>query len=120
MATVAPRLAAQPLPQIGTLAGGHAVLLEPKTVKRTGDETVAVLRTRFAKPAKAPGGEWFGSRTKVALRCAAGTAAVLENRYYGDAQFKTVASEKIVKIPGYAAPVPGSVTAVAMKHLCTK
>ena len=44
--------------------------------------------------------------------------AVKENRYYGDAQFTKVASEKIVKIPGYAAPVPGSVPALALKELC--
>lgn len=116
----APELPAQAaaMPKIGEISGGNAVLLESRTVKRAGDEVTATLRTVFTKPAKAPGGEWFGSRTLVTVRCKEGTAAVKENRYYSDAKFTTVASEKIVGAPGYAAPVPGSVTAVALKHLC--
>lgn len=110
--------AAQALKPIGSLAGNNAVALESKTVKKQGAEITATLRTTFAKPAKAPGGDWFGSRTLVAVRCAEGTVAVKENRYYGDAKFTKVASEKIVKIPGYAAPVPGSVPALALKELC--
>lgn len=110
--------AAQALKPIGSLAGNNAVALESKTVKKQGAEITATLRTTFAKPAKAPGGDWFGSRTLVAVRCAEGTVAVQENRYYGDAKFTKVASEKIVKIPGYAAPVPGSVPALALKELC--
>lgn len=114
------RLAAQTasLPQIGTISGGNPVLLETRTVKRTPQEITATLRVPFTKPAKVAGGEWFGSRTLVAVRCTEGTVAVKENRYYADAKFTKVANEKIVKIPGYAAPVPGSVPAVAMAHLC--
>lgn len=111
-------LPAQSFKPVGRLAGGNPVALETKSVKRTGGEVVATLRTTFAKPAKVPGGEWFGSRTVVAVRCATGTVAVKENRYYGDAKFTKVASEKIVKIPGYAPPVPGSVPAFALKELC--
>ncbi|HEY0930413.1 MAG TPA: hypothetical protein VGE27_10890 [Gemmatimonas sp.] len=106
------------MPQIGTISGGNTVLLESRTVKRTPQEITATLRVPFLKPAKVPGGEWFGSRTLVAVRCTEGTVAVKENRYYADAKFTKVANEKIVKIPGYAAPVPGSVPAVAMAHLC--
>ena len=109
---------AQSLKPVGSLAGGNPVALETKSVKRVGGEVIATLRTTFAKPAKAPGGEWFGSRTVVAVRCATGTVAVKENRYYGDAKFTKVANEKIVKIPGYAPPVPGSVPAFALKELC--
>ena len=111
-------LAAQSLKPVGSLAGGNAVALETKTVKRTGGEITATLRTTFAKPAKVPGGEWHGSRTVVAVRCELGTVAVKENRYYADAKFMKVANEKIVKIPGYAPPVPGSVPALALKELC--
>ena len=117
-AAVAAPLAAQALKPVGSLAGNNAVTLETRSVKRLPTEITATLRTTFAKPAKAPGGEWFGSRTVVAVRCAEGTVAVKENRYYGDAKFTRVASEKIVKIPGYAAPVPGSVPALALKALC--
>ncbi len=106
------------MPQIGALARGDAVLFESRTLKKTGDDITATFRTVFVKPAKAPGGEWFGSRTVVTVRCKAGTAAVKENRYYSDAKFTKVASEKIVGVPGYAAPVPGSVPAIAFKHLC--
>ena len=112
-------LHAQALQDIGTISGGNPAMLETRTVKKSGDEITATVRVKFLKPAKAPGGEWFGSRTVVAVRCAAGTVAVKENRYYGDANFKKVANEKIVKIPGYAAPVPGSVPALALKALCT-
>ena len=118
LAAVAAPLAAQALKPVGSLAGNNAVTLETRSVKRLPTEITAPLRTTFAKPAKAPGGEWFGSRTVVAVRCAEGTVAVKENRYYGDAKFTRVASEKIVKIPGYAAPVPGSVPALALKALC--
>lgn len=118
LAAVAAPLAAQALKPVGSLAGNNAVTLETRSVKRLPTEITATLRTTFAKPAKAPGGEWFGSRTVVAVRCAEGTVAVKENRYYGDAKFTRVASEKIVKIPGYAAPVPGSVPALALKALC--
>jgi hypothetical protein len=105
---------------IGTISGGNPVQLENRTVKRAGKEITATLRTVFLKPAKAPGGDWYGSRTVVTVRCAEGTAAVKENRYYADAKLTKVANEKIAKIPGFAAPVPGSVTAVALNHFCTK
>lgn len=106
------------MPKVGALARGDAVLFESRTLKKSGDDITATFRTVFVKPAKAPGGEWFGSRTVVTVRCKAGTAAVKENRYYSDAKFTKVASEKIVGVPGYAAPVPGSVPAIAFKHLC--
>jgi hypothetical protein len=110
--------AAQSLQAVGTISGGNAVALETRTVKRTTNEVTATLRTTFLEPAKAPGGAWYGSRTKVAVRCVEGTVAVLENRYYGDEKFTKIANERIVKIPGYAAPVPGSVPALALKQLC--
>jgi len=106
------------MPKVGALARGDAVFFEARTRKKSGDDITATFRTVFVKPAKAPGGEWFGSRTVVTVRCKAGTAAVKENRYYSDAKFTKVASEKIVGVPGYAAPVPGSVPAIAFKHLC--
>ncbi len=105
---------------IGTVAGGNPVTLEANTVKRSATEITAVLRTNFTKPAKVPGGEWFGTRTKVAVRCKEGTAAVLENRYYADAKFTKVANERINKQPGYAAPVPGTAQGLAFKELCKK
>jgi hypothetical protein len=116
---LAPHMAAaQPLRPIGMISGANPAALEEKTVKRQKDESSATIRVTFAKPAKAPGGLWYGSRTKVAVRCTARTVAVLENRYYADAKFTKVASEKIVKIPGYAPPVPGSVPALALTTLC--
>lgn len=109
---------AQSLEPIGAISGGNQVSLERRTVRRDKGEITATLRTTFTKPAKVPGGEWFGSRTIVAVRCADGTAAVKENRYYSDKKFTKVASEKIVRIPGYAAPVPGSVPMLALRHFC--
>jgi hypothetical protein len=109
---------AQSLEPVGTISGGNQVALERTTTKREKGEVTATFRTTFTKPAKVPGGEWFGSRTVVSVRCADGTAAVKANRYYSDKGFKTVASEKIVKIPGYAAPVPGSVPMLALRHFC--
>ncbi|MCO4097783.1 hypothetical protein [Gemmatimonas sp.] len=118
LATVPAWATAQSLQPVGTISGGNAVALETRTVKRAAKEITATLRTTFLKPAKAPGGDWYGSRTNVAVRCAEGTVAVLENRYYGDDKFTKIANERIVKIPGYAAPVPGSVPALALKQLC--
>lgn len=106
------------MPQIGAVSGGNPVLLETRSVKRTAEEITATLRVPFTKPAKVAGGEWFGSRTVVAVRCAQGTVAVKENRYYADKKFTKIANERIVKIPGFAAPLPGSVPAVALAHLC--
>lgn len=111
-------LVAQSLKPVGTISGGNPVALETRSVKRAAKEITATLRTTFLKPAKAPGGDWYGSRTVVTVRCAEGTVAVKENRYYADARFTKVANERIVKIPGYAAPVPGSVPALALAQLC--
>lgn len=111
-------LVAQSLKPVGSISGGNPVALETRSVKRAEKEITATLRTTFLKPAKAPGGDWYGSRTVVTVRCAEGTVAVKENRYYADARFTKVANERIVKIPGYAAPVPGSVPALALAQLC--
>lgn len=110
--------AAQSLQPVGTISGGNPVSIEGGTTKRDKNEITATFRTVFTKPAKVPGGEWFGSRTVVTVRCADGTAAVKANRYYADKRFSKVASEKVVKIPGYAAPIPGSVPMLALRHLC--
>ncbi len=109
---------AQSLEPVGAISGGNQVALERATTKREKGEITATFRTTFTKPAKVPGGEWFGSRTVVSVRCTEGTAAVKANRYYSDKAFKTVANEKVVKIPGYAAPVPGSVPMLALRHFC--
>lgn len=119
-ASAHPAAAQSAADSVGAISGGNPVYLERKTVKRAGNEVTATLRTVILKPAKAPGGDWYGSRTLVTVRCAENTAAVKENRYYGDARLTKVVSEKIVKMPGYGAPVPGSVTAVALRALCTK
>jgi hypothetical protein len=108
----------QPLQDIGTITGGHPVRLEATSVRTTGGITTAAVRVRFLAPVKVPGGTWAASRTIVLVNCATQAVAVKENWYYKDAAAKQVAQHRVVGQPGYGPPLPGSVGAVALKHLC--
>lgn len=102
---------------IGLITGG-TVLLEPKSVTRDGRIVTAALRVQFHKPTKVPGGNWYSSRTVLMLDCRKHVVAVKENWYYSDARGTKVAQHKVVGIPGYATPLPGSMPQVALDHLC--
>lgn len=102
---------------IGLINGG-TVLLESKSVKRNGGIITAALRVQFHKPTKVPGGNWFSARTLLMLDCRKQVVAVKENWYYSNAKGTKVAQHKVVGIPGYATPLPGSMPKVALDHLC--
>lgn len=111
-------LPAQPPQRIGPIRGG-TVFLEPKSVQRKDGIIAAALRVQFDKPSKVPGGTWYGSRTLLRLDCRKQLIAVTENWYYSDAKGTQVAQHKVVGIPGYGTPLPGSMGRVALDHLCS-
>ena len=108
---------AQARKPIGLITGG-TVMLEPKSITRDGSIVTAALRVQFHKPTKVPGGNWYNSRTVLMLDCRKQVVAVKENWYYSDARGTKVAQHKVVGIPGYATPLPGSMPQVALDHLC--
>lgn len=115
----APRaVAAQSRTEIGTISGGNPVLLETKSVSKAAGIITAAVRVKFVKPTKVPGGFWYSSRTILMLDCKQQLVAVKENWYYANEQGTTVGNHKVVGIPGYATPLPGSMPKVALDHLC--
>ncbi len=111
-------LAAQRTVPIGTTATGNPVLLEPKSVRRDGGRVTAAVRVRFAKAVRTADGEMRSSRTIATWDCATKQVAVAENWYYRDEAGTQVGSHRTVGKPGYATTICGSMTAVALAHLC--
>ncbi len=111
-------LSAQSRQEIGTISGGNPVLLETKTVSRAAGIITAAVRVKFLKPTKVPAGFWYSSRTIVMLDCKKQLVAVKENWYYADEAGVKIGNHKVVGIPGYATPLPGSMPKVALDHLC--
>jgi hypothetical protein len=109
---------AQALVPIGTTATGNPVLLESKSVRRAGDTVTATVRVKFGKPVRTPQGEVRSSRTIARWHCGTRQVAVRENWYFVDEAGRTVSSHRTVGIPGFATTIGGSMTAVALDHLC--
>lgn len=109
---------AQALRPIGTTATGNPVLLEPRSVRRAGDTVTATVRVRFAKPTRTPQGEVRASRTIARFDCARRQVAVVENWYFTDERGTVESSHRKVGIPGWSTAIGGSMTAVALEHLC--
>jgi hypothetical protein len=110
---------AQAIREIGRTAAQNPVLVESRTVRREGDALLhATVRVRFAKPVRAPGGDWRSSRTRLTLNCSTRQVAVLENWYYGDTTWRRVVSHNVVGQPGFGTLIGGSMTAVAYDALC--
>lgn len=119
VAAIAPAdAAAQRLTTIGTTATGNPVLLEPRSVKRSGDTVTAAVRVTFGKPVRTPQGEVRSSRTIARWHCGTRQVAVQENWYFTDAAGTRESSHRTVGMPGYAITIGGSMTAVALAHLC--
>ena len=118
LAALAPAVGAQALRAIGTTATGNPVLLEPRSVRRAGDTVTAAVRVRFAKPTRTQQGDVRSSRTIARFDCARRQVAVLENWYYVDERGTVESSHRTVGIPGWSTAIGGSMTAVAMAHLC--
>lgn len=114
----APTAGAQRLREIGRTAAGNPVLVEPRTIKREGSMLSATVRVRFAKAVRAPGGDWWSSRTRLTLDCSRRQVKVLENWYYADTTWRRVASHNAPGIPGFGTVMGGSMTSVAHDALC--
>lgn len=114
----APHAHAQALREIGKTAAGNPVLVEPRSVKRAGTLLDATVRVKFAKAVRAPGGEWWSSRTRLTFDCTKRHVKVLENWYYGDTTFRRVASHNAPGTPAFGTVMGGSMTSVAYDALC--
>ncbi len=114
----APVAGAQALREIGRTAAGNPVLVEQRTVKRDGSAVSATVRVRFAKAVRAPGGDWWSSRTRLTLDCSRRQVKVLENWYYGDTTWRRIASHSTPGTPAFGTVMGGSMTSVAHDALC--
>jgi len=113
-------LAAQALRVIGATAAGNPVLVETRSVLRKGTMVNAIVRVKFAKAVRAPGGDWWSSRTRLTFDCTKRQVKVLENWYYGDTTWKRVASRSAPGLPGFGTVMGGSMTSVAYDALCAR
>jgi len=109
---------AQALREIGRTAAGNPVLVEPRTVRREQTLVHANVRVRFAKRVRAPGGDWWSSRTRLTLDCTSRRVKVLENWYYGDTTWRRIASHHVSGEPAFGTVMGGSMTSVAYDALC--
>lgn len=109
---------AQALREIGRTAAGNPVLVEPRTVRRDQALVHANVRVRFAKAVRAPGGDWWSSRTRLTLDCTSRRVKVLENWYYGDTTWRRIASHHVSGEPAFGTVMGGSMTSVAYDVLC--
>ncbi len=106
------------LREIGRTAAGNPVLVESRSVRREQDLLHGIIRVRFAKAVRAPGGDWWSSRTRLTFDCTRRQVKVLENWYYGDTTWTRVASHTVSGQPGFGAVMGGSMTSVGYDALC--
>ena len=104
--------------EIGRTAANNPVLVEARTVHRDGPLLSATIRVKFAKAVRAPGGDWWSSKTRLTFDCTKRTVAILENWYYGDTTWSRVTSHNVVGQPGYGTVMGGSMTSVGYDALC--
>jgi hypothetical protein len=109
---------AQALREIGRTAANNPVFVESRTVRREQSELHATVRVRFAKAVRAPGGDWWSSRTRLTFNCTNRQVLVRENWYYGDTTWRRIASHAVPGQPAYGTVMGGSMTSVAYDALC--
>ena len=109
---------AQAIREIGKTAAGNPVLVESRTLHRDKTIVTATVRVTFAKAVKAPGGDWWSSRTRLAFDCTARTVKIFENWYFGDTTFRKVVSHSVSGQPAFGTVMGGSMTSVAYDTLC--
>ena len=115
---LSPSISAQGLRPIGQTAAKNPVLVESRTIRRDGPLLSATVRVRFAKAVRAPGGDWWSSRTRLTFDCTKRQVKVLENWYYGDTTWRRVTSHTTPGIPAFGTVMGGSMTSVAYDTLC--
>jgi hypothetical protein len=105
---------------IGKTSAGNAVLVESRSVKRTGDLVAANVRVVFTEPVKGAKGTFASYRTSATFNCAKRSLAARENVYYADAKGTRVIDRSVNKLPGFGPALGGSLGAVALDHLCKR
>ena len=110
--------AAQALREIGKTAAGNPVLVETRSVRRENTLLHAVVRVKFARAVRAPGGDWWSSRTRLTFDCSKRQVAVRENWYFADTTWRRQVSHNVVGQPGYGTVIGGSMTSVGYDSLC--
>lgn len=116
--SVATSASAQGPREIGRTAANNPVLVEPRSVKREGTLLNAIIRVKFAKAVKVPGGAWWSSRTRLTFDCSNRQVKVLESWYYGDTTWHRVASHSLSGQPAFGTVMGGSMTSVGYDALC--
>jgi hypothetical protein len=111
-------LLAQALREIGRTAANNPVFVESRTVRRQQAELHAIVRVRFAKAVRAPGGDWWSSRTRLTFNCTNRQVLVRENWYYGDTTWRRIATHAVPGQPAFGTVIGGSMTSVAYDALC--
>ena len=105
---------------IGTTAAGNEVLVETRSIKRTGELVAANVRVVFTTPVKGSKGTFASYRTSATFNCTRKSLAAKENVYYADAKGTKVIDRTVNKLPGFGPALGGSLGAVALTHLCTR
>ncbi len=126
LATLLALLAARPAAaqasrwtEIGKTSSGNPVYVDPKTVKKQKDGTVAAtLRVRFLTPVKTADGDLKSSRSSAMVDCAKRTTATKESAMYFDEAGTKVARRVVNKVPGFSSPIKGTPGDLALQHLC--
>jgi hypothetical protein len=105
--------------EIGKTSAGNPVFVDPKSVTKAKDGIItARIRVKFVKPVETPNGNWVQSRHVAMFDCAKKTIAAKESIYYADEAATKVVQRSAPKIPGYGPAIGGSMTAVALDHIC--
>ncbi|HEY4131369.1 MAG TPA: surface-adhesin E family protein [Gemmatimonadaceae bacterium] len=105
--------------EIGKTAAGNLIYIDPKSVKTANGIITAHLQVKFVTPVQVPNkGEWHLSRHVESFDCAKKTVATKESTYYGDYAGTKVMQHDVVKIPGFATAIGGSLTAIALEYVC--
>ena len=110
--------AAQRWKDIGTTSSGNVVSVDPKSVRKTGDHTAAIVRVVFTTPVKAARGTWKSSRSTATFDCTRRYLAVKENVYYSDEKSTKVVERSVNKMPGYGPGLGGSLGGIAVDYIC--
>lgn len=103
---------------IGTTPAGNHVYVDPRSIKRAGDQVSATVRVVFKEPVQTPKGAWKSSRTLTTFDCRKRYAAAKENAYFSDVASTKVVERTVNKQPGFGTVIGGSPGAVAIAYLC--
>lgn len=110
--------AQKPWKDVGATATGNHVYVDPRSIKRAGDQVSAAVRVVFKEPVQTPKGAWKSSRTLTTFDCTKRYVAAKENAYFSDVAGTKVVERKVNKQPGFGPVLGGSPGAVAIAYLC--